>query len=85
MSKRYISGEAPRVKQAKRCEFMAKTYSNVKSDGIDAISVLAPFKTHAWMRLSPAARLSRAWRLRKLIPNLRAIHDQKIFPRLDGE
>jgi hypothetical protein len=63
---------------------MTKTNSKTKSAGMTAADVLAPFKTQAWLRLSPAARLRRAWRLRKLIPNLRAIHDQKIFPRLDG-
>ena len=35
-----------------------------------------------WMSLTPRERLRRAWRLRKRLKNLQAIHDEKTFPEL---
>jgi hypothetical protein len=43
--------------------------------------VLAPFKSDAWLRLSPAERLERSWRLRRSVPDLQAVHDRKLFPK----
>ncbi len=36
----------------------------------------------AWLALTPAERQRRAWRLRRRIPNLQAVHDAKTFPKL---
>jgi hypothetical protein len=44
-------------------------------------SVMSPFKRDVWIRLSPAERLDRAWRLRDRIPNPEAVHDRKLFPK----
>jgi hypothetical protein len=35
-----------------------------------------------WMALSPAERLRRSWRLRRLLKNPQAIHDAKTLPEL---
>ena len=42
---------------------------------------VSPFKTDEWRRLSPAERLSRAWRMRSQLKNLAEIHDRKLFPK----
>jgi hypothetical protein len=36
----------------------------------------------AWLALSPAQRLDRAWRLRSRLKDPQAIHDAKTFPKL---
>ena len=35
-----------------------------------------------WASLSPRERLRRAWRLRRRVPDLQALHDEKAFPRI---
>jgi hypothetical protein len=35
-----------------------------------------------WRSLTPRERLRRAWRLRKRLKNLQAIHDEKSLPKL---
>jgi hypothetical protein len=35
-----------------------------------------------WRSLTPRARLRRAWRLRKRIKNIEAVHDAKSLPKL---
>jgi hypothetical protein len=50
--------------------------------GVYAVEdLLSPFKRDAWLQLTPAERLDRSWRLRKLIPDLKAVHDRKLFPK----
>ncbi len=34
-----------------------------------------------WLRLSPAERLRRSWRLRRRLPHPERVHDEKLFPR----
>lgn len=41
----------------------------------------SPYKTAAWRQLTPAERLRRAWALRSRLPDLRAVHDRKLFPK----
>jgi hypothetical protein len=36
----------------------------------------------AWLELTPAQRLGRAWRLRSRLKDPQAIHDAKTFPKL---
>jgi len=40
-----------------------------------------PYRDH-WLELTPFERLERSWRLRKRIPDLQAVHDAKLFPRI---
>ena len=44
-------------------------------------AALAPFKHDEWIRLTPAERLERSWRLRSRIPDIRAVPDRKLFPK----
>jgi hypothetical protein len=34
-----------------------------------------------WLKLSPAERLRRSWRLRRRLPHPKRVHDEKLFPR----
>ena len=40
-----------------------------------------PYKASVWRSLTPAERLRRSWELRSRLPNLRAVHDRKLFPK----
>jgi hypothetical protein len=42
---------------------------------------LSPYKADVWRRLTPAERLRRSWAMRSRIPNLKAVHDRKLFPK----
>ncbi len=35
-----------------------------------------------WLLLTPGQRLIRAWRMRKQVKNLEALHDERTYPRL---
>ncbi len=50
-------------------------------DGYGMDQVLSPFKREEWLRLTPAERLARAWRLRERIPDPESVHDRKLFPK----
>jgi hypothetical protein len=52
-----------------------------RRDGFALDAVLSPFKMDAWLRLTPAERLERSWRLRSRLPDPQAIHDRKLFPK----
>ncbi|MEW6306994.1 MAG: hypothetical protein AB1705_26315 [Verrucomicrobiota bacterium] len=41
----------------------------------------SPYKASVWRKLSPRERLRRSWELRSRLPNLRAVHDRKLFPK----
>ena len=41
----------------------------------------SPYKAGEWLRLTPAERLRRSWALRSRLPDLRAVHDRKLFPK----
>jgi hypothetical protein len=47
------------------------------SDG----EILSPFKAAEWLELKPAERLRRSWALRRRLPDIRAVHDRKLFPK----
>ena len=42
---------------------------------------LSPFKAQHWLALTPAERLRRSWALRSRLPDPRAAHDRKVFPK----
>jgi hypothetical protein len=48
---------------------------------IPTLEALSPLKAAQWMKLTPAERLRRSWALRKRLPDLRAVHDRKLFPK----
>jgi hypothetical protein len=55
-----------------------------KSGRITPGKALAPFKQEAWLKLTPGARLRHCMQMRRLIPNLKEVHDRKLFPNLKG-
>ena len=48
---------------------------------VSVTEALSPFKSVRWLQLTPAERLRRSWALRKRLPDLRAVHDCKLFPK----
>jgi hypothetical protein len=40
-----------------------------------------PYREY-WRSLTPAERLRKAWNLRRLVPDLQKLHDQKLIPRI---
>ncbi len=44
---------------------------------------LDPHRTYLdyWESLTPSERLMRCWAMRRRIPDIRAVHDAKLFPR----
>ena len=44
----------------------------------DAVS---PYKADVWRRLTPRDRLARSWQMRSRLPDLKAVHDRKLFPK----
>ena len=42
---------------------------------------LSPYKADVWRRLTPRERLRRSWEMRSRIPDLKALHDSKLFPK----
>jgi hypothetical protein len=42
---------------------------------------ISPYKAEVWRRLTPGERLRRSWAMRSRIPDLRALHDSKLFPK----
>lgn len=41
----------------------------------------SPYKTEVWRRLTPRERLRRSWQMRSRLPDLKAVHDRKLFPK----
>jgi hypothetical protein len=41
----------------------------------------SPYKAAVWRELSPRERLRRSWTMRSRLPDPRAVHDRKLFPR----
>ena len=42
---------------------------------------VAPYQAEVWRRLTPRERLRRSWQMRSRIPDLKAVHDRKLFPK----
>lgn len=41
----------------------------------------SPYKAAVWRQLTPRERLRRSWALRARLPDPRAVHDRKLFPK----
>ena len=42
---------------------------------------VSPYKTGVWRHLTPRERLRRSWQMRSRLPDLKAVHDRKLFPK----
>jgi len=69
---------SPRAPQAKR------TRPARRRAGAPAEAPLDPHATFLdeWEALTPLERITRSWALRARIPDLQALHDAKMWPRL---
>ena len=41
----------------------------------------SPYKADVWRQLTPRERLRRSWLMRSRLPDLKAVHDRKLFPK----
>lgn len=46
-----------------------------------ANEALSPYKTGVWQQLTPRERLRRSWEMVSRLPDPRAVHDSKLFPK----
>jgi hypothetical protein len=51
------------------------------NEPLSAAEALSPYKMTVWQRLTPGERLRRSWEMRRRLPNPRAVHDRKLFPK----
>jgi hypothetical protein len=63
-----------------RDEAMPQTIDSIRSN-ITLGEAVSPYKADVWRRLTPRERLRRSWELRSRIPDLKAVHDRKLFPK----
>jgi hypothetical protein len=49
--------------------------------GTEMKEPISPYKASVWQQLTPRERLRRSWALRSRLPDLRAVHDRKLFPK----
>jgi hypothetical protein len=42
---------------------------------------VSPYKADIWRHLAPRERLRRSWQMRSRLPDLKAVHDRKLFPK----
>ena len=61
------------------------TVSAELSQAADAMAALreaqSPYKAVIWRILSPRERLRRSWAMRSRLPDRRAVHGRKLFPK----
>ena len=55
--------------------------SDDNDDSLRLSEAQSPYKAAVWRKLTPGERLRRSWEMRSRLPNLRAVHDRKLFPK----
>jgi hypothetical protein len=60
---------------------MGETALSQDSDSVLMRESLEPYKAQVWRSLTPRERLRRSWKMRNQLPDPRAVHDQKLFPK----
>jgi hypothetical protein len=62
---------------------MAAAQQNIEpvNTPLQMAEAVSPYKTEVWRRLTPGERLRRSWQLRSRLPDLKAVHDRKLFPK----
>ncbi len=63
-------------------------HANASQQRVDATvasmslsEAVSPYKAEVWRHLTPRERLRRSWQMRSRIPDLKAVHDRKLFPK----
>jgi len=51
------------------------------TDAATLAGALSPFKQEVWIKLTPCERMRRSLRMLRLIPNVKELHDRKLFPK----
>jgi hypothetical protein len=54
---------------------------NEPTEALNLQEAQSPYKAEVWTRLSAKERLRRSWQMRSRIPDLKAVHDRKLFPK----
>jgi len=62
---------------------MVATHKNVNAANVTMTlgEVVSPYKADVWRHLTPRERLRRSWQMRSRLPDLKAVHDRKLFPK----
>ena len=62
---------------------MAAVDQNLHADTapLRLAEAVSPYKADVWRRLTPHERLRRSWQMRSRLPDLKAVHDRKLFPK----
>ena len=62
---------------------MAAATQNLHADTapLRLAEAVSPYKTEVWRHLTPRERLRRSWQMRSRLPDLKAVHDRKLFPK----
>src|SRR5204862_92269 len=60
--------------------FLSHSSKNASSS-LTLNDALSPYKAGVWRQLTPRERLRRSWQMRSRIPDLKAVHDRKLFPK----
>jgi hypothetical protein len=42
---------------------------------------VSPYQAEVWRQLTPRERLRRSWQMRSRLPDLKTVHDRKLFPK----
>ena len=69
---------------AKRERFMARDKEENLNEAGSSLALnesQSPYKAGVWGRLTPGERLRRSWQMRSRLPDLKAVHDRKLFPK----
>ena len=72
--RRVESESAPMTRKVKRS-------SNDATSSLALNEAQSPYKAGVWRRLTPRERLRRSWQMRSRVPDLKAVHDRKLFPK----
>ncbi|HEY5041450.1 MAG TPA: hypothetical protein VIK53_05550 [Verrucomicrobiae bacterium] len=64
-------------------ECMATTHQNfdAATAPMRLAEAVSPYKAEVWRHLTPRERLRRSWQMRSRLPDLKAVHDRKLFPK----
>ena len=62
-------------------ESTALSNSSEPAEALALREAQSPYKAVVWRSLSPRERLRRSWAMRSRLPDRRAVHDRKLFPK----
>ncbi len=58
-----------------------KPSSNDATSALTLNEAQSPYKAGVWRQLTPRERLHRSWQMRSRLPDPKAVHDRKLFPK----